>query len=211
MKHGQFITIEGGEGAGKSTVLSFIQKTLADNGKQVLLTREPGGTPIAEDIRKLLLNAANLEVMQPQTELLLMFAARAQHIAQCILPALQSGQWVVSDRFVDASYAYQRSGRGIPLDMVQALDHLVVGDVYPGLTLLLDVPVAIGMKRAEGRGGEKDRIEQEKIDFFERVRQGYLDRAALAPERIKIIDATKSVAEVEIQVKTALMTFLEKN
>lgn len=204
MTRGKFITIEGTEGAGKSTALHFIQEYLEHAHREVVITREPGGTEIAEEIRKVLLHPARLETMQPETELLLMFAGRAQHISQCILPALNEGKWVISDRYVDASYAYQGGGRGMDIQQIKTLDTLVVGDLYPDLTLLLDIPADQGMKRTENRGSQKDRIEQEKMSFFERVRDVYLERARQDPKRIKVIDASQSVEHVQAQIKKVL-------
>jgi len=211
MMRGKLITIEGTEGAGKSTALQFIQDYLALAKKETVLTREPGGTEIAEEIRKLLLHPPSSEIMGPKTELLLMFASRAQHINQCILPALQTGNWVVSDRYVDASYAYQGGGRGIPVHQIKTLDQLIVGDLYPDLTLLLDVPADLGFARAEKRGSPKDRIEQEKIDFFVRVRNAYLERAKQDAKRIKIIDASLDLPAVQNQIRKVLDEFFEIN
>ena len=146
--------------------------------------------------------------MRAETELLLMFASRAQHIGQCILPALKVGKWVVSDRYIDASYAYQGGGRGISMRSIQKLDKLVVGKHYPDLTLLLDVPADLGLNRTEKRTGSKDRIEQEKIDFFVRVRKVYLERAEQDPARIKVIDASQPLSAVQIQIRNVLNAFL---
>ena len=200
MQTGKLITIEGIEGAGKSTAVSDIRAWLDSHGIHAIFTREPGGTDIAEEIRKVLLFPASTEKMQPQTELLLMFACRAQLINHVIKPALQSGQWVVSDRYVDASYAYQGYGRGIDMAYIQQLDRMIVGDIYPDLTFFLDVPVELGLKRAEKRGQGKDRIEQEKVEFFTRVREGYLERAKQEPDRIKVIDASKTPGEAALQI-----------
>lgn len=208
MTPGKFISIEGIEGAGKSTVLLFIRDHLVKAKKEVALTREPGGTDIAEAIRKILLYTPSVEAMDAQTELLLMFASRAEHIAHRIRPALQAGQWVVSDRYVDASYAYQGGGRGMAVKHIATLDQMIVGDCYPQLTLLLDVPPEIGMKRAEKRISQKDRIEQEHIDFFSRVRDAYLERAKQDPARIKTIDASQELPHVQQQIREALEAFL---
>lgn len=210
MSRGQFITIEGTEGAGKSTAMTFICEFLQRAGCDVVKTREPGGTEIAEEIRKVLLHSTASEKTQPVTELLLMFAGRAQHIAALIEPALAAGQWVVSDRYVDASYAYQGAGRGIDLQSIATLDHMVVGQHYPGLTLLLDIPAELGFARAVKRNAERDRIEQEKIDFFVRVRNAYLARAKAEPERIKIIDASLSIEQVRDQINACLQAFMAK-
>ena len=207
MMQGKFITIEGSEGAGKSTALAFIREYFAKAHIDVILTREPGGTPIAEEIRKILLHQSHTETLQPETELLLMFACRAQNIAHCILPALQSGKWVVSDRYVDASYAYQGGGREMDAHDIEAIDNIVVDDLYPDLTLLLDVPVETGFARADKRGTQKDRIEQEKIEFFDRVRAAYLERAKQDPARIKIIDASQPLDMVQEQIHKVLDEF----
>lgn len=208
MMHGKFITLEGTEGAGKSTALRYIQAELERYSLDVLVTREPGGTEIAEEIRKVLLHTATEEKMQPETELLLMFAGRLQHIKSCIEPALKAGKWVVSDRYIDASYAYQSGGRGIPVEKIELLDKFVVGSMYPQLTLLLDLPAEVGFARAEKRSSVRDRIEQEKIDFFERVRNAYLVRAKQDPQRIKVIDASKSLAEVKEQISDTINKFI---
>lgn len=217
MMRSKFITIEGTEGAGKSTALQFIQDYLKHYFSyfkkahvEIVLTREPGGTETAEQIRQVLLHPAGTESMQPETELLLMFASRAQHVTHLIRPALQSGKWVVSDRYVDASYAYQGGGRGIDMNQIKILDQLVVGDFYPDLTLLLDIPADLGLARAEKRGLGKDRIEQEKIDFFMRVRNVYLERAKQDPKRIKIIDASQQLSAVQEQISNVLDEFLAR-
>jgi dTMP kinase len=209
MVRGQFITLEGTEGAGKSTARQFIQACLEAADIDLVITREPGGTPFAEDIRNILLHHHTEEKLLPKTELLLMFACREQHIKHCIEPALAAGKWVLSDRYVDASYAYQGGGRGVEISAIVALDNMVVGGLYPELTLLLDLPVDVGMARAEQRGVQKDRIEQEKLDFFNRVRDAYLDRARLDPKRIAIIDATQDVDSVQAQIKVILDKFLK--
>jgi dTMP kinase len=189
----RFITLEGGEGAGKSTVLSALREALHETGREVVSTREPGGTPLAEQIRGLLLDTHH-ETPTIDTELLLMFAARAQHVRETILPALERGAWVISDRFTDASYAYQGAARGGDPGFIAELERRVVG-IAPALTLLLDVPVAIGLQRARGRGAA-DRIEGERDDFFERVREGYLARAEAEPRRFRVVDATQSPQSV---------------
>lgn len=200
---GIFLTIEGGEGVGKSTALTYIQDYLLQTQKKFVITREPGGTPLAEQIRQVLLKPNLNETMTPDTELLLMFACRAQHIATLIKPHLLAGSWVVSDRFIDASYAYQAGGRGLDLAKIQLLDQWIVGDLKPHLTILLDAPPAVGLARAKHRGPQ-DRIEQETIDFFERVRAQYLLRAQHEPERFRIIDATQPLADVEAALKKIL-------
>jgi dTMP kinase len=189
----RFITLEGGEGAGKSTVLAALRELLHETGSEVVSTREPGGTPLAEQIRGLLLDTHH-ETPTIDTELLLMFAARAQHVRETILPALERGAWVISDRFTDASYAYQGAARGGDPLFIAELERRVVG-IAPTLTLLLDVPVAIGLQRARGRGAA-DRIEGERDDFFERVREGYLARADAEPRRFRVVDATQSPQSV---------------
>lgn len=192
---GKFITLEGGEGVGKSTNMEFIRDLLEQQGYSVVLTREPGGTELAEKIRALLLDK-NSEAITPTAELLLMFAARAQHIAQVIEPALQQGQWVLCDRFTDATFAYQGGGRDMDGQTIAWLEQCVQGDLRPDLTLLLDAPVATGMRRAQQRS-ESDRFEQERLDFFERVRQAYLQLAQQHPQRIKIINAAQALAQVQ--------------
>lgn len=201
----RFISLEGGEGAGKSTVLAALRHALEVAGQAVTCTREPGGTPLAEQIRGLLLDTHH-EPPAAETELLLMFAARAQHVRETILPALARGEWVISDRFTDASYAYQGAARGGDVAFIAELEQRVVG-IQPAMTLLLDVPVAIGLQRARGRGAT-DRIEAEREDFFERVREGYLARAAADPARFRVVDASQSaeaVAEAAVAHLRALM------
>lgn len=211
MSYGKLITIEGTEGAGKSTARLFVMNYLEKAGIKVVVTREPGGTDIAEEIRNVLLHRVNTEIMLPTTELLLMFAGRAQHINQRILPALQSGKWVLSDRYIDASYAYQGGGRGIDMGFIGALDKHIVGRVYPDLTFLLDVPAELGMARAESRGNGKDRIEQERMDFFIRVRTTYLERAKADPKRIKVIDASVNLQDVQTQMRQVLDRFIAES
>ena len=208
MTLGKLITIEGTEGAGKSTALQFIHDYLIKNHVDVVLTREPGGTPLAEAIRQLLLFPAQQEPIQIETELLLMFAGRAQHLHTLIIPALQSGKWVLSDRYIDATYAYQGGGRGIEHLFIQQLDQQIVGKYYPHLTFLLDIPVNLGLKRAEKRGGGKDRIESEAEAFFNRIREVYLERAKKDPERIKIIDASQSIENVQQQIAGYLRDYI---
>ena len=202
----RLLSIEGGEGAGKSTVLRALRDALATDGFEVVSTREPGGTPLAERIRELLLDPAH-EPAQPATELLLMFAARAQHVREVVLPALQRGAWVISDRFTDSSYAYQGAARGLDAGFIAELERNVVG-IEPGLTLLLDLGVAHGRERTRGRdllgGSSPDRIERERDDFFERVRAGFLARATQHPQRIRVIDASPSAEHVAGAAVTAL-------
>ena len=199
----RLVTIEGGEGAGKTTVLNALRETLKATGAEVVCTREPGGTPLAERIRGLLLDAGPEAVHESpaaETELLLMFAARAQHVRETVLPALQRGAWVLCDRFTDSSYAYQGGGRGLDPGFIATLEAQVVG-IRPGLTLLLDLGVDQGRDRTRGRdlalGGEgPDRIERERDDFFERVRRTYLARAAAEPRRFRVVDASPAVEQV---------------
>ena len=205
---GKFISLEGSEGAGKSTAMTFIKALLAEAGADVIVTREPGGTEIADEIRKVLLFPGTEEKMSSMTELLLMFASRAQHIENCIEPALRAGKWVLSDRYVDASYAYQGGGRGLPINVIEQLDKLVVGSLYPDLTLLLDVPSEVGALRTERRPAEKDRIEQEKIEFFMRIRDVYLERAKKDPARIKMIDGSQTMGAVQSQMREVLTPIL---
>lgn len=193
---GRLITLEGGEGAGKSTAVAAIERWLQDRGRTVILTREPGGTPPAERIRDLLLDPATGH-LDPLTELLLMFAARAENLRQIIRPALRRGDDVICDRFTDASMAYQGYGRQLGPEPVRALQSVVHPDLLPDLTLLLDVPVPLGMGRIGQRDGQPDRFERADGDFLERVRQGYLDQARAAPERIAVIDASQSLDRVQ--------------
>lgn len=199
MKKGLFITLEGGEGVGKSTNLNFIQQLLEDTGITVVSTREPGGTLFAEKIRQLLLENSE-EPVSEQAELLMMFAARAQHIAQVIQPALDRGKWVVCDRFTDATYAYQGGGRAMDVKMIEWLEAKVQGTLRPQLTLLLDAPINVGMDRAQKRGA-LDRFETEKLAFFERVRSAYLLRAKQNPNIIKIIDAAQPLDQVQDSIR----------
>ena len=210
MTPGKFITIEGGEGVGKSTQIATLRDELSSRGVEVVLTREPGGTPRAERIRELLLENSP-EPMPPSCELLLMFAARASHVENVIRPALERGAWVVCDRFVDATYAYQGGGRGFDLQLIGTLERAVLGTLRPDLTLLLDAPVEIASERARARNeasGSADRFEREQRAFFERVRNAYLDRARKEPQRICIIDATQSLEHVSEAIKTALRSRL---
>jgi len=185
----RLVTLEGGEGAGKTTVLHALRDALVATGADVVCTREPGGTPLAERIRELLLDP-NHEPASPQAELLLMFASRAQHVRETLLPALKRGAWVLCDRFTDSSYAYQGGGRGLDAALIATLEREVVG-IRPGLTLLLDVGVDEGRQRARGRDLVPDRIERERDEFFERVRAAYLARAAAEPRRIRVLDAAR--------------------
>ena len=195
---GKFITVEGIEGVGKTTNIGFIQQQLQAAGREVVLTREPGGTPLGESIRGLLLDPA-FTGMDSTCELQLMFAARAEHLARVIRPALEQGKWVLCDRFTDATYAYQGGGRGIDTGVIARLETLVQGDFRPDLVLLLDVPVAVGLARA-GNRSDPDRFEQEQVEFFERVRQVYLDRANAEPDRYRVIDAARPLVNVQQQL-----------
>jgi len=201
---GKFITVEGIEGVGKTTNIGFVQQLLQAAGRDVVLTREPGGTPLGEAVRGLLLDPAYTG-MDSTCELQLMFAARAEHLAKLVWPALDKGQWVLCDRFTDATYAYQGGGRGIDTGVIARLEELVQGDFRPDLTLLLDVPVEIGLARA-GKRGELDRFEQEQVEFFERVRSAYLDMAKDNPERYRIIDAGQPLGMVQAQLKKNIQT-----
>src|SRR3990172_10338111 len=199
---GKFITIEGVEGVGKSTNLDFVRRHLEAAGITVIVTREPGGTALGEEIRALLLDHKR-DGMAPDTELLLMFAARAEHLARVIRPALAAGKWVLCDRFTDATYAYQGGGRGIPAARIAAIENWVQGDLRPDLTLLFNVPVEAGRRRA-GLRSEPDRFEQESNEFFARVHATYLARAASEPGRMRVIDASQSLEKVEQQIGTVL-------
>jgi dTMP kinase len=207
MLRGRLITVEGGEGAGKSSNLSFIRELLEAAGKPVVFTREPGGTPLGEEIRQLLLGHRHTG-MADDTELLLMFAARAEHLQRKILPALAAGSWVLCDRFTDASYAYQGAGRGIEMERIATLERFVQGELRPDLTILLDVPVEIGLARAGGRSSP-DRFESEARDFFDKVRQGYLQIAGRESARVKVIDAGATLEQVQRQIGAVLRDFLE--
>jgi len=198
MKNGKFITLEGSEGTGKTTNMLAIKDFLEQQGIEVVMTREPGGTPIAEKIRDLLLDKENTDLCS-DAELLLMFAARCQHLNELILPALEQGKWVISDRFSDASFAYQGAGRGLSWERITILKDWVQGETSPDMTLLFDLPVEVGMARAKKRG-PTDRFEEEKIQFFKKVRQGYLQLADAEPQRFNIIDAAKNLEQVQSQV-----------
>lgn len=206
---GIFITVEGGEGVGKSTQLAHIREFLIGAGKQVMMTREPGGTPFAESIRELLL-APRDEAVAPDAELLLMFAARAAHLENRIFPAIRDGQWVVCDRFTDATYAYQGGGRKIPAERIQALETFVQADFRPHATLLLDAPVEVGMQRAQQRPGKLDRFEREDIEFFQRVRAAYLARVNAEPQRFHVIDAAQRLEKVSADIDQVLKKLLEQ-
>lgn len=202
MKRGLFITIEGGEGVGKSTNIEFIRSILESKGVQCIVTREPGGTPLAEEIREVLIKNRD-EPVATETELLLMFAARAQHLHQKILPALSKGIWVISDRFTDATYAYQSGGRGVSAEKVAMLENFVQGDVRPDMTILLDAPIETGMERARNRG-KLDRFEEEKYEFFNKVRNNYLERANAEKSRFRVVDATQTLDCVQTDIASLL-------
>lgn len=199
MRSGKFITLEGVDGAGKSTHLGFVADWLRQQGREVVVTREPGGTPLGETLRELLLHRE----MDADTELLLMFAARQEHLARLIRPALARGAWVVSDRFTDASYAYQCGGRGIPIERVAALEAWVQHDFQPDLTLLFDVPPEVAeARRSAARAA--DRFEREADSFFSRVRKAYLERARREPARMRVLDARHGIAELQLEIARLL-------
>jgi len=193
MNTGKFISLEGVDGAGKSTHIEYVAEFLRKQGKKLVLTREPGGTPLGEGLRELLLHRG---AMHPDTEALLMFAARKEHVEQVIRPALARGDWVISDRFTDASYAYQCGGRGIPEQRLKQLEDWVLQGFKPALTLVFDVPPQVAAQR-RGQVREADRFEQEARDFFQRVRDGYLARAGQEPGRVKVIDADRAIAAIQ--------------
>ncbi|MEM8498310.1 MAG: dTMP kinase [Pseudomonadota bacterium] len=201
---GKFITVEGGEGVGKTTNIEFVQKFFEQRSIELITTREPGGTPLSEAIRKLLL-AKSQEPMDAAAELLLVFAARAQHLAEVIKPALAAGQWVLCDRFTDATYAYQGGGRGLNVENIKLLEDLVQQGLQPDLTVLLDIDPAIGMQRARARA-ELDRFEVESSRFFELVRASYLERAEQFPDRFLVIDAGLPLLEVQQNLAMALQS-----
>lgn len=201
-----FITVEGIEGAGKSSNIAFTENLLRSHGHEVLLTREPGGTPLGEELRELLLGHKH-DGMNDLTELLLMFAARAEHLHSKILPALEEGRWVICDRFTDATYAYQGGGRQLDTTAIATLENLVQGSRRPDLTLLLDLPVETGLARAAKRS-EPDRFERQKLEFFQRVRDAYLQIARQQPGRVKVIDASPDLDLVQEQISDILMPYL---
>ncbi len=202
METGKFITVEGIEGVGKSTNVAFLREAIEKRGYEVLTTREPGGTPMAERIREMLIEHGD-EAVPDITELLLMFASRSLHVNNVIQPALAAGTWVVCDRFTDASRAYQGGGRGFPQEDINRLAEWVHGDLRPDLTILLDAPVETGMSRA-GRRGSPDRIEIERADFFERVRECYLSLAESDPERFAVIDASRDIDAVRVSIESVI-------
>lgn len=198
---GKFITLEGVDGAGKSTHIPFILSLLAARGNEVVSTREPGGTPLGECLRELLLQ----NPMHPETETLLMFAARREHIAQVIQPALERGAWVLSDRFTDATFAYQCGGRGVSADKIGVLEHWVQDGLQPDVTLLFDVPVEVSTKRLAG-ARSPDKFERETTDFFSRIREAYLARAAQNPQRYRIINANRSIEDIQKTLEETIST-----
>lgn len=209
MERGKFITIEGIEGVGKSTNMAELVAHIEAAGYRVLRTREPGGTPLAEEIRDLLKDRSD-EPIPEIAELLLLFAARSLNMNNVILPALEAGTWVVSDRFTDSSRAYQGGGRGIPMETIDRLADWVHGETWPDLTILLDAPVEIGMQRADKRG-ERDRFEQEQHDFFQRVRECYLQLAINEPARFVVLDTTQSLEEVSREIRMVADQLLHAN
>lgn len=208
-RRGLFVTLEGIEGAGKSTQAKAVAAYLRKQGRSVLETREPGGTVVGEAIRRALLERSAAP-MEPVTELLLMFAARAEHVSKLIAPALANGQCVVSDRFTEASYAYQGGGRNLPWERIAILEDLVQGELRPELTLILDTPVRLALDRTRQRDGMPDRFESEAPGFFEAVRKAYLELARRAPERIRVVDATGAPAVVEADIRTHLDRLLDE-
>ncbi len=209
MTRGRFITLEGGEGAGKTTALAVVREELERRGRRIRVTREPGGTPAAEKIRALLLDPDTGE-LDPLTELLLMFAARRENVTHAIEPALAAGDDVICDRFTEASHAYQGGGRGLGPEPVEALSALVHPGLEPDLVLVLDVPVDVGLARIEARGDAPDRFESDRGEFLERVRAAYLERAATAPERFVVVDATRSPEQVADAIRATLRDALER-
>ena len=209
MKTGKFITIEGIEGAGKSTCIQVLTEAIEQQGIPLLPTREPGGTELGEALRTLLLGHQHTG-MADKSELLLLFAARAEHLQQKIVPALQAGKWVLCDRFTDATYAYQGAGRGLSQDSITLLEDWVQEGLQPDLTMLLDLPVELGLQRA-GKRSTPDRFEREDIAFFQRIRQGYLDIAAEQPQRVTIVDASRSLATVSAAICQVIQDFIRAN
>jgi len=209
MVRGKFITVEGSEGVGKSTNVDFLASAIKDHGYEVICTREPGGTPIAERIRQILLEHGE-EPLPDIAELLLFFASRSLHISNKIRPALEAGKWVICDRFTDASRAYQGAGRGLDMQRINLLADWVQDDLHPDMTLLLDAPAEIGMQRAQQRG-ETDRLESEQISFYERVRAGYLALAEENPGRYRVVDAARPLQEVQVSIGAVLEQMFSDN
>ncbi|MBQ5429366.1 MAG: dTMP kinase [Neisseriaceae bacterium] len=205
--NGFFLVLDGIDGAGKSTHLAFIQEFLANERVETIYTREPGGTPLSERLRDILLNKNN--TIHPDTETLLMFAARSQHLQQLIYPALNTGKWVISDRFTDASYAYQSGGRQMPDSRIATIENWVQGDFRPDMTIIFDVPVAVSQERV-AKARQKDRFEQEDPEFFERVRQAYLRQAAKNPKRYAVIDSNQDKEMVQNHLQHILCTCLKQ-
>jgi len=201
-----FITLEGCEGVGKTSNMEFIKDMLFENNIDFIETREPGGTPLGESLREMLLGE-KFKGMSDDTELMLMFASRAEHVAQVIKPALDKGQWVLCDRFTDATYAYQGGGRQLDVKRIEGLENWVLGDLRPDLTLLLDAPISVGRERA-GKRSTPDRFEQEMDGFFNRVRDTYLSRAESEPERIKVVDASGDLKSVQSQIQKLFSVLL---
>jgi len=200
---GKFITLEGVDGAGKSTHLAWIAERLRAAGREVVVTREPGGTPLGERLRELLLT----EPMHIETETMLMFAARREHLARVIAPALEAGRWVLSDRFTDATYAYQGGGRGLSFDRIAALEQWVHGDLQPDLTLFFDLPIEVARRRLTASESTPDRFEREAASFFERVRSAYLERAAADPGRIRVIDAARALDNIKNSLELIFISY----
>jgi len=209
MKRGCFISVEGIEGVGKSSNIDVLVSHIEEAGHEVVTTREPGGTPLAEDIRQLLMHRGDEEIPEI-AELLMMFAARSLNVNNSIRPALGAGKWVVCDRFTDSSRAYQSGGRGLPMASVDQLAEWVHGDLWPDLTILLDAPVEVGMARA-GNRSEPDRIEREENAFFARVRESYLQQAAAEPERFVVLDTTRDLATVQADVIAVVQQLINKH
>lgn len=207
MTQGRFITIEGVEGVGKSTNIALVKSLLEERGYEVLLTREPGGTPTGERIREILLDKDE-QAMTAMTELLLVFAARSQHVSQVIMPALAAGQWVISDRFTDSSYAYQGGGRELGIEIVAALEAQVLADFRPDLTIVLDVDIATGLERAT-REAEADRFESEQASFFQRVRETFLTLAEA--DRYRVIDAGQPIEQVQVDLTEVIVEFISSH
>ena len=199
---GKFVSFEGGDGAGKSTQISLLSSCLKDVGISTVLRREPGGTRLSEEIRQWVLHRS--DAIDPVTEALLIFAARAQHTAELIVPALQGGRWVLCDRYTDASYAYQGGGRGLPFEVIGSLEAIATRGLRPDLTIFLDLNVEEGVRRSSGRGNHRDRFEAQELEFKHRVRSAYQEIAKDNPERIKSVDASGSIDEVHAQVKSLM-------
>lgn len=206
MKPGLFITVEGTEGVGKTSNMNFIRETLEARGIEVVCTREPGGTPLAEELRELLLSKRE-EKVDETAELLMMFAARAQHLQSLIIPSLMRGAWVLCDRFTDATYAYQGAGRGLSMQTIAQLESIVQGQLQPDATFILDVDVRLGLERASKRS-EADRFESEHIEFFERIRACYLSRAEQQPKRYFVINAGQTLDKVQQDIHSQLKLLL---